>query len=141
MKGLLREAAMLVALAFLPAVAAGYYQRNALSWTSPVAASDTISLDKALALGDKVLWIDARPSDEYAKDHIPSAVELNEDRWNEHLPTVLQRWSPNIPTIVYCSSVECGASREVARRLRSSAGLTNVFVLDGGWEAWQARRK
>jgi rhodanese-related sulfurtransferase len=65
---------------------------------------------------------------------------LNEDRWNELLPRMLETWSPDKRVVVYCNSKSCGASREVARRLRTQAGLTNVFVLKGGWEAWLQRR-
>jgi rhodanese-related sulfurtransferase len=71
---------------------------------------------------------------------VPGAIQLNEDRWNELLPQMLQAWSPGKKVIVYCSSQACGASREVAHRLRNEAGLTNVVVLEGGWEAWLARK-
>jgi hypothetical protein len=42
--------------------------------------------------------------------------------------------------VVYCSSLSCNASREVARRLRREAQLPDVFVLEGGWEAWLKTR-
>jgi rhodanese-related sulfurtransferase len=61
---------------------------------------------------------------------------LNEDRWNELLPTLLAQWSLEKKIVVYCSSQSCNASREVAKRLRNEAQLKNVFVLDGGWEQW-----
>jgi rhodanese-related sulfurtransferase len=49
---------------------------------------------------------------------------------------MLAAWSPENRTVVYCSSQSCAASHEVARRLREEAGLDNVYVLHGGWEAW-----
>jgi len=42
--------------------------------------------------------------------------------------------------VVYCSSLNCNASREVARRLRDEAQLKNVFVLEGGWEEWLKKK-
>ena len=42
--------------------------------------------------------------------------------------------------VVYCSSLSCNASREVARRLRKEAQLSDVFVLEGGWEAWMKKK-
>jgi rhodanese-related sulfurtransferase len=57
------------------------------------------------------------------------------------LPRMLASWSPEKRVVVYCSSESCGASREVARRLREEARLQNVFVLEGGWEAWLGEKK
>ncbi len=136
-----REAALLLSLAFLPAVGQAIYSRDAVSWTAPVAPKETLSVDQARALGDRATWIDARPEEEFNQRHVPGALLLNEDRWNELLPAVLEKWSPQKPMIVYCSSNGCGASREVARRLRTEAQLKNVFVLEGGWEAWLASNK
>ena len=82
------------------------------------------------------MWIDARPQEQFNSAHVPGAVLLNEERWDELLPPLLATWSPDKRIVVYCSSQGCGASREVARRLRAQAGLKNVFVLQGGWEAW-----
>jgi len=42
-----------------------------------------VSVDQARAWGDSTIWIDARPDDEFARDHVPGAISLNEDRWNE----------------------------------------------------------
>ena len=72
---------------------------------------------------------------------VPGAVSLNEDRWNELLPQFLATWSPDKKVVVYCSTQNCNASREVAKRLRDEAQLKNVFVLQGGWEEWLKQKK
>jgi rhodanese-related sulfurtransferase len=131
-----RQALILVALAFLPGIGQAIYFRDKVSWQSPVAASEMVSVVQARAWGENAIWIDARPDEEFARDHVPGAVSLNEDRWNELLPQFLAVWSPEKKIVVYCSSQSCNASREVARRLRHEAQLKNVFVLEGGWEAW-----
>jgi rhodanese-related sulfurtransferase len=92
-------------------------------------------------LGDNAIWVDARPDDEFARDHVPGALSLNEDRWNELLPQFLAAWSPEKRIVVYCSSQGCNASREVARRLRDEPQLKNVFVLQGGWEEWLKKNR
>ncbi len=84
------------------------------------------------------MWVDARPDAQFAEQHIPSATLLNEDRWGELLPQMLNAWTPDKRVVVYCSSQSCAASHEVARRLREDAGLPNVYVLHGGWETWLA---
>jgi rhodanese-related sulfurtransferase len=140
-KLLLRQTAALVGLALLPGIGQALYYRDKVSWQTPVAASDLVTLAQAREWGGNAIWVDARPQEEFEREHVPSAVLLNEDRWNELLPQMLAAWSPEKRVVVYCSSQSCGASREVARRLREEAGLKNVFVLGGGWEAWLEGKK
>ncbi|MEP6937528.1 MAG: rhodanese-like domain-containing protein [Chthoniobacterales bacterium] len=135
------QALALLVLAFLPAVGQVVYLRDRTSWNAPVAAGDEVTVERAARWGDAALWVDARADEQFEKAHVPGAVQLNEDRWNELLPQLLAKWSPEKRLIVYCSSEACGASREVARRLREEARLKNVFVLEGGWEAWLATKK
>ena len=141
--GFVRQVLLLVALAFLPGIGQAVYFRDKVSWQSPVAASDSVTVEQAHAWGGEVLWVDARPDEEFARDHVPDAVPLNEDRWNELLPGFLTVWSraPGKKVVVYCSSQSCNLSRDVARRLRQEAQIQNVFVLKGGWEEWLKRRR
>ena len=131
-----RQALLLIALAFVPAIGEAIYFRDRVSWQSPIPASELVTVDQARSWGDNVIWVDARADNEFERDHIPGAILLNEDRWNELLPHFLGQWSPERKIIVYCSAQSCNASREVAKRLRDEAQLKNVFVLDGGWEEW-----
>jgi rhodanese-related sulfurtransferase len=136
-----RQALILVALAFLPGIGEALYFRDKVSWQSPIPASEMVTVTQASAWGGNAIWVDARPDVEFERDHVPGAVQLNEDRWNELLPQFLAAWSPEKRIVIYCSSQSCNASREVARRLRDEAQLKNVFVLQGGWEEWLKRRK
>ena len=139
MKTLLRQSLILGALALLPAAGQAVYYRDKVSWQTPVAASEMLTLAEAGSAD--ALWIDARPQEEFEREHVPGALLLNEDRWNELLPQVLAVWSPEKRVVVYCSSESCGSSREIAHRLRKEAGLANVFVLAGGWEAWKKEKQ
>ena len=91
--------------------------------------------------------MDARPDEECARDHVPGAVSLNEDHWNELLPQFLPKWSPEKTVVVYCSAQSCNAALEVAKRLRDEAQLKDnegkncVFVLKGGWEEWLKKNR
>ncbi len=138
---LLAQALLLLGLAFLPAIGQGLYLRQEVSWNTPAVAPDEVLLEEARGWGESLLWVDARPDAEFAREHIPGALSLNEDRWKELLPPFLTTWAPEKRTVVYCSSQSCAASNEVARRLRDEAGLKNVFVLHGGWEAWLEAKK
>ena len=136
-----REGLILIALAFLPAIGQGIYFRDKVSWQSPVPASEMVKVAQARAWSDGAIWVDARPDNEFEHEHVPGALLLNEDRWNELLPQFLAAWSPDKKVVVYCSTQGCNASREVARRLRNEAQLKDVFVLEGGWEEWLKSRK
>lgn len=138
---LVRQVVILAALALLPAAGEAIYFRDKISWRSAIAASEMVTAERARTWGDNAIWIDARPDEEFARDHVPGALSLNEDRWNELLPQFLAVWSPGKKIVVYCSSLGCNASREVARRLRKEAQLPDVFVLEGGWEAWLKKNR
>ena len=132
---------MLVALPFVPAIGQAVYFRDKVSWQSPVPSSELVTVAQARAWNADAIWVDARPDEEFTRDHVPGAVSLNEDRWNELLPQFLATWSPDKKVVVYCSTQNCNASREVAKRLRDEAQLKNVFVLQGGWEEWLKQKK
>ena len=138
-----REGILLLALAALPAIGEGFYFRDKISWQSPIPASERVTVDQAKSWGDAAIWVDARPDDEFAADHVPGAFSLNEDRWNELLPQFLPNWSPEKKVVVYCSAVSCNAARDVAKKLRESTQppMPNVFVLEGGWEGWAKKSR
>lgn len=142
MKALLRQSALLLALALVPAGIEAFYLRDKIPWQARVADSEFVEVDTARTWGGDVIWIDARPTDEFERDHIPGAVSLNEDRWNEALPQFLAReWSPDKRIVVYCSAASCNLAEDVARRLHGEAKLPNdIKILKGGWEAWLAKK-
>ena len=98
---------------------------------------DEITLTAARAHHGPLLWIDARTDAEFSRDHIPEALPLNADHWDAQVAQVLRIWQPGTRVIVYCSQSGCGASRNVADRLRRDYRLPDVWVLRGGWAAWE----
>jgi rhodanese-related sulfurtransferase len=138
---LVRQALLLLALAMVPGIVQAVYYRDRVSWDAPAIAPDEVTLEQAQSWGDTVMWVDARPAEQFEREHIPAALSLNEDSWDELLPQMLAQWSPEKHVIVYCSSQSCAASHDVARRLREEAGLKNVYVLHRGWEGWLAAKK
>ena len=128
----LRQAAVLL-------LAAGLAGTVAAFWV-PLAemGEDEIALAAALARQPAPLWIDARSEAEYRDEHVPGALPLNTDSWEQLVPRVLEAWEPDRAAIVYCASPGAQASREVAARLRDFK-LGPVFVLQGGWKAWKQK--
>ena len=84
------------------------------------------------------LIVDARASADYQNGHIADALSLNPERWEESLTNFLSAWSPERPVIIYCGSQACGLSKEVALKILSDLPDAKVFVLKGGYPAWQA---
>jgi rhodanese-related sulfurtransferase len=136
MKQAMSQAGWLSLIALVPALAAAALVHP--QWKADALLEGEIALAEASSKQPAVLWVDARPAADFAKDHIPGALPLNEDAWAELLPDVLQKWNPGQSIVVYCSSKSCHASLQVAKRLRE-VGLSPVHALHGGWEAWGKR--
>jgi rhodanese-related sulfurtransferase len=86
----------------------------------------------------KVLWIDARIQEQYDAEHIPGAVLLNEQHFEEQLFGLLDTLQTNSkPIILYCNAAKCDASRKILERLKQVLPIENAFVLKGGWNAWR----
>lgn len=130
----------LVLAAALVAGANAWLNPDRPAWSEAALGEDEIRL--ADVIGDEsVLWLDARPLADHGRDRIPGALPLNEDDWQSLLPEVLAAWQPGQRVVVYCGGGQCQSSHSVAGRLRGEVGLDEVYVLKGGWEAWQARGK
>jgi rhodanese-related sulfurtransferase len=132
----LRQLAVLLALALAPALVSGLIQ---LKRTDRAPASDELSASDARSWGEKVLWVDARARAKFSDSHIPGAVLLNEDEWDQLVPRFLDAWEPEKIVVVYCDGGSCDASHAVARRLREEMKLDHVRVLKGGWSAWSPK--
>ena len=88
-----------------------------------------------------VIWLDARPHDQYTTAHIPEARLLNEQGFDDQLLEMLDILQTNIkPIIIYCGGQKCEASRHVREKLLSRVPIEHekCFVLKGGFPAWQA---
>jgi rhodanese-related sulfurtransferase len=109
-----------------------HLQERRPEFAQPALREGEITLRQARALPDP-LWVDARSVEDYNRGHLPGALLLNHDNWNEALPQFLRAWRPGRPVIVYCSSAACEDSHTIAGRLRAG-DVTPVHVLHGGWE-------
>ena len=86
------------------------------------------------------LLVDARPEAQYLDDHLPGAVSLPADAFPDYLVYFTAVHGTRRPTVVYCSSRECGAAVTLAARLKQEAGWTDVRILRGGYlDWWRAR--
>lgn len=139
MRHALTQAAALVLLAAVPATLSAFFHPKRPTFSETLREGE-ITADMAARAPEKYFWVDARLAGEFAAGHVPTALRLTESEWDALLPTVLQAWPADTPAVVYCSSLQCGNSTAVARRLREFH-LAPVLILKGGWEAWSRAQK
>jgi rhodanese-related sulfurtransferase len=80
----------------------------------------------------KFMVIDARDPAQFAKGHIPGAINMD---WRQ----VLAKRSTipkNKPVLIYCNTGSLSAQAGFALRV---AGWDNVKILQGGMEEWKAK--
>jgi rhodanese-related sulfurtransferase len=74
--------------------------------------------------------VDVRAADDYAKGHIPGAVNLPKDRWGG-----LEGLRKDRTNVLYCYSIVCHLAAAAAVQF-ASQGFP-IMELDGGWRWWK----
>jgi rhodanese-related sulfurtransferase len=86
----------------------------------------------------QVLWVDARPRQDWLANGLPGSVLWNLDT-NEDMQAmeaeVAMRIMETPRVIVYCGNENCGLSHQVAEKIRALQLGAEVSVLRGGWRA------
>jgi len=132
---LLKQSMALLVLSVVLGLVSYYLHPSAPKWDEEKRWD--IVLEKALAYEGEMMWVDARGADDFNIEHIPNAIMLNEDDWDNLIEEFLYAYKMDSQIVVYCSSVGCRKSHSVGQRLRDEYSIENVYVLEGGWEAWQ----
>ena len=80
----------------------------------------------------KMLVIDARDAGQFAKGHIPGAINMD---WRQVLAK-RDSIPKDKPVLIYCNTGSLSAQAGFALRV---AGWENVRILQGGMEEWKAK--
>ena len=80
----------------------------------------------------KFLVIDARDAGQFAKGHIPGAINMD---WRQVLAK-RHEIPKNKPVLIYCNTGSLSAQAGFAMRV---AGWDNLRILQGGMEEWKAK--
>ncbi len=80
----------------------------------------------------KMLVIDARDAAQFAKNHIPGAINMD---WRQVLAK-RDSIPKNKPVLIYCNTGSLSAQAGFALRV---AGWDNLRILQGGMEEWKAK--
>jgi len=98
---------------------------------SPITLPDArAALDNHLAL-----FLDARPPDQYAESHIPGALSLPSDAFDDTFPDLADKIEASPFLIIYCEGAECSDAIHVAERL-TEYGFLGTRVMVDGFRAW-----
>jgi rhodanese-related sulfurtransferase len=142
---MLREALLLIALSLVGAVGTHFFHPRAPAWylvEAPLAEDEVSMAVIAEKWNSDVFWIDARIAEQFNQEHVPGAVSLNEQNFDQALfEQIATLQDLKKPVIIYCGSEKCDASRKIKEQLLQRVPLENVFILKGGWQAWQQAQK
>ncbi|WP_088331106.1 thiosulfate sulfurtransferase GlpE [Lacimicrobium sp. SS2-24] len=90
---------------------------------------DILAANSKLSAGEAVL-VDIRDPQSYASAHIDGALHLN----NDNLQRFMDETPTTTPVIVCCYH---GNSSQQAAQFLVQQGYSEVYSLDGGFEAWR----
>lgn len=119
------------------AVLNAWLNPHAPPWNPMHLSEGEIALEQLLDWEDGYLLVDARPAEAYEAAHMPGAINLYAGEFDTRILNLLDVWSPELKVVVYCDSRQCGASEEMAARLRDDFQMDRVYVLKGGWESYR----
>ena len=81
-------------------------------------------------------FVDARDPEDYKLGHIPGALNLPFDYYDEHAAAVLPLLGKDRDVITYCGGADCELSLYLARQLKNE-GYTEIHIFFGGYTQWQ----
>jgi rhodanese-related sulfurtransferase len=90
-----------------------------------------VAVNQALAEKRDIVVVDVRAAEDFAKGHLPGAVSLPREKWNE--ATGLSKEKVNV---VYCYSGTCPLGGEACAQLVGQG--YPVVEMDGGFDVWDS---
>ena len=108
-----------------PARAKAYFENKLAFTTGPV------ELDRWIKTGeDNLVVADVRAPEDFAKGHIPGAINIPKDKWDR--PQGLAKDKTNV---VYCYTQQCHLAANACAQF--AANGYPVMELEGGFETWK----
>jgi rhodanese-related sulfurtransferase len=81
------------------------------------------------------IFLDARLEGDYKAGHIPKALNLPFEEFEQYYPKIEPLLSNDKNIITYCDGTECETSLFLARLLKER-GFKNLKIFFGGWNEW-----
>lgn len=98
----------------------------------------SVGLARSLGRSGTAVFVDARTSSDYARGHIPNAVNLPYDAPDKlsRIASIAQELSVDTLLIVYCDGVDCNKAYYVASELYDF-GFKKIALMVEGLEGWK----
>jgi len=110
----------------------------------PQSASEQVSLAELARYVEekKIVILDARPDVFYRLGHVPGALRLPRDDFENGYLVLKERLESDLAQliVVYCSDASCADASLVKKGL-NSLGYSNVAIFTGGWREWTQSEK
>ena len=110
-----------------PTKAKEYFERKVAFTTGPVELERTMK-------NNAVHVVDVRATEDYAVGHIPGAVNLPKNQWQDS-EVLAEKLRKDKPNVLYCYSLVCHLAAAAAVEFASKG--YPVMELDGGWRWWK----
>jgi rhodanese-related sulfurtransferase len=100
-----------------------------------------ITLEQATALHNdpKVIFVDARYAEDYKEGHIPGAILLPFEMFDDYWAGVEPKLPKDHKIVTYCGGSDCEMSLFLARLLRDK-GYKDIDIFYGGAEQWREHK-
>jgi rhodanese-related sulfurtransferase len=108
-----------------PAKAKAYFENKLAFTTGPVEVDRWIRTDQ-----NTINVVDVREAEDYAKGHIPGAINLPRDRWDS-----LEGLQKNKTNVVYCYTQTCHLAANACAHFAGKG--YPVMELEGGFQVWK----
>jgi rhodanese-related sulfurtransferase len=96
-----------------------------------VKEADFRDIKKRLDAGEKLILVDTREDNEWARGHIPNAIHLGKGIIERDVEQTIP--DKNAPLVLYCGG---GFRSALAADNLQKMGYKNVISMDGGWRGW-----
>lgn len=107
-----------------PAKARQYFADKIAFTTGPVEVA------RSLKQGADIVLIDVREAEDYAKGHVPGAINLPRDKWS-----TAQGLRQDVLNVLYCYTQQCHLAATAAVEFAGKG--YSVMEMDGGFQAWK----
>ncbi|MFZ0639714.1 MAG: rhodanese-like domain-containing protein [Candidatus Acidiferrales bacterium] len=96
-----------------------------------VKEADFRDIKKRIDAGEKMILVDTREDNEWARGHVPGAIHLGKGVIERDIEQTIP--DKNAPLVLYCGG---GFRSALAADNLQKMGYKNVISMDGGWRGW-----
>ena len=94
-----------------------------------------LAVAQELFRSSDVTFIDARPLQQYTKGHIPNAVSIPFEQFDERILQIMSLIDSGKVLVVYCSNRLCDEALLLAAEMKTMGADTLLFI--DGFERWE----